>query len=328
MPPRIHLPFQFRSISVPSTSSGPAVPAGLERCFSTSLNLNAPGQQKRKHRDPYALAQARQRKAANLARQEVLKKERAASLGDPVRGLTTRFVQSFDHTVPGPIQPTFQSTSRNKQEPSVKESMRGADDKTHLNHFVSPDQLDKALKYSHLLTQPVISTDASVSDPVRDEEKAREHKHWHANAETAISRIVSLANGSSKDRLRVNIQRCVDMFGRHNTDRILAPKPAVNFRTGLSLPPLQEKTPRAGPDTGSSEVQIAILTAKIRALANHLTTIGRPDKVNKRNLRLLVHKRQKLLKYLRRKERGGERWQNIVHELGLTDGTWKGEISL
>jgi len=71
------------------------------------------------------------------------------------------------------------------------------------------------------------------------------------------------------------------------------------------------------------------LTAKIRVLANHLE---RPhyqkDKVNKRNLRVLVHRRQKLLAYLRRKERGSERWQNVVETLGLTDGTWKGEISL
>jgi len=89
-----------------------------------------------------------------------------------------------------------------------------------------------------------------------------------------------------------------------------------------------DKTPRAGPDTGSSEVQIAVLTAKIRTLADFLETRGKTDKVNKRNLRLLVHRRQKLLLYLRRKERGGPRWQNIIDTLGLTEGTWRGEISL
>jgi ribosomal protein S15P/S13E len=54
---------------------------------------------------------------------------------------------------------------------------------------------------------------------------------------------------------------------------------------------------------------------------------GKKDKVNKRNLRVLVHKRQKLLRYLRTKERGGERFQHLVETLGLTEGTWKGEIS-
>jgi len=43
---------------------------------------------------------------------------------------------------------------------------------------------------------------------------------------------------------------------------------------------------------------------------------------------LLVHRRQKLLAYLRKKERGGERWQHLIQTLGLTEGTWQGEISL
>lgn len=83
-----------------------------------------------------------------------------------------------------------------------------------------------------------------------------------------------------------------------------------------------------GPDTGSSEVQIAILTAKIKTVADFLATRGKGDKHNKRNLRLLVHRRQKLLQYLRRKERGGPRWQHCIETLGLTEGTWRGEISL
>jgi ribosomal protein S15 len=89
--------------------------------------------------------------------------------------------------------------------------------------------------------------------------------------------------------------------------------------------PLKE---RKGPDTGSSEVQIAILTAKIRNLANHLERVGNSDKINKRNLRLLVHRRQKLLQYLRRRERAGPRWQRCIDMLGLTEGTWRGEITL
>jgi hypothetical protein len=35
-----------------------------------------------------------------------------------------------------------------------------------------------------------------------------------------------------------------------------------------------------------------------------------------------------LLKYLRTKERGGDRWQHVVNTLGLSEGTWQGEISL
>ena len=145
-------------------------------------------------------------------------------------------------------------------------------------------------------------------------------------ANEALQRIASLSLGSSKDRLRVNTQRCIDSFGRHNTDSTLADRPAALGQ--LNPGPQPEKTPRAGPDTGSSEVQIAILTAKIRTLADFLQGRGRMDKVNKRNLRLLVHRRQKLLRYLRRKERGGPRFSNVVEALGLTEGTWKEEISL
>ena len=89
-----------------------------------------------------------------------------------------------------------------------------------------------------------------------------------------------------------------------------------------------EATPRVGPDTGSSEVQIGILTAKIRVLADRYEGENRNDKINKRNLRLLLHRRQKLLKYMEKKERGSERWQNMIATLGITPACWKGEIAV
>jgi len=135
--------------------------------------------------------------------------------------------------------------------------------------------------------------------------------------------------------MRVNITRCVETFGRHNTDRIFPPKAPSLSRSGAEeVRTVRPETnvaataKRVGPDTGSSEVQIAILTAKIKTLADFLQARGKGDKHNKRNLQLLVHRRQKLLQYLRRKERGGPRWQHCIETLGLTEGTWRGEISL
>jgi len=125
--------------------------------------------------------------------------------------------------------------------------------------------------------------------------------------------------------MRVNKQRCIETFGRHETDQILPPKLPSFVKRGPDAAPAGIDTPRAGPDTGSSEVQIAILTAKIRALSK---TLHKKDQANKRNLTLLVHKRQKLLKYLRRKDRGGPRWQNLIQILGLTRASWEGEITL
>lgn len=279
--------------------------------------------QRRKHRDPYALAQARQRKAANLKRQEELRRERDAALGDPVRGITTPFVESFDTGTPLPTH-GVKSTEDGESITKVPEASN-----VLLNHFVKPSELEQAIQHSYILAQPMPAMNPDLRDPAAEAVEIRRHAEGHERATAAVARILSLANGNQKDRTRFNIQRCIEKFGRHNTDSFLTPRPLSNQPRAAEKTPLAEKTPRAGPDTGSSEVQIAILTAKIRVLANHLEKPHcQKDKINKRNLRVLVHRRQKLLAYLRRKERGSERYQNVVETLGLTDGTWKGEISL
>ena len=144
-----------------------------------------------------------------------------------------------------------------------------------------------------------------------------------------MSRIVSLSGVNSKERTRANVRRIIDTFGRHNTDLYLRPKaPSL---AELSSPKAKGSAPkrveRAGADTGSSEVQIGILTAKIRVLADQYGA-NHKDKANKRNLRLLLHRRQKLLKYMDKKERGSDRWRNMIATLGLTQATWKGEIAV
>jgi ribosomal protein S15 len=160
---------------------------------------------------------------------------------------------------------------------------------------------------------------------ITPEQRQRLAEIEHETAQEALQRIASLSLSSGKDRLRINTQRCIDVFGRHNTDSSLPPKPKGAVIPGASQ---LEKSPRVGPDTGSSEVQVAILTAKIRSLADLLETRGHTDKHGKRDLRLLVHRRAKLLKYLRKKERGGPRWQHLIETLGLTEGTWQGEITM
>lgn len=175
------------------------------------------------------------------------------------------------------------------------------------------------------MTEPTSSASQGTEDPQKRAEYEKAHREGHETAAEALSRIVDLSNSSSADRRRINIERCIDTFGRHNTDSYLRRKPQSNVTRYEDYVP-NDKTPRAGPDTGSSEVQIAILTAKIRTLSQFVAGRGRKDKANTRNLRLLVHRRQKLLQYMRKKERGGERWQNLVQTLGLTEGTWKGEI--
>ena len=52
-------------------------------------------------------------------------------------------------------------------------------------------------------------------------------------------------------------------------------------------------------DTGSSQVQVALLTARIRFLTDHVK-INKKDNHSRRGLVLLVSQRKKLLKYMRR----------------------------
>lgn len=198
-----------------------------------------------------------------------------------------------------------------------------------LNYGLTPEHLQSALGRSELSVMYIPrKTSRHVDDPLNDNEAiAKRQKEEHDRAKEAMSRIVSLANSSSKHKLKANVARCVETFGRHKTDLHLKPRPASPSLESEASDSVKTD-PRIGPDTGSSEVQIAILTAKIRTLANFLETRGRTDKVNKRNLRLLVHRRQKLMRYLRKKERGGERWQHLCATLGLTDAMWQGEISM
>jgi ribosomal protein S15 len=267
-----------------------------------------------KHKDPYALAQRKQRKTANLARQDELRKERYEALGDPVRGASTPFLESFDD-VGGSA--------------TVIDAVSAKADGVLLNHFVTPSELQQSLEHSKSLTEPILQAFRNTADPAKEAEQQKLWEEGHERAAAALARISSLANASQKEKTRANIKRCIETFGRHRTDSILRPRAPVNPEVYGGAEPLPEKTPRAGPDTGSSEVQVAILTAKIRVLANQLETKGgKKDKVNKRNLRIMVHKRQKHLNYLRTKERGSDRWQNLIQTLGLTEGTWRGEISL
>ncbi len=67
-------------------------------------------------------------------------------------------------------------------------------------------------------------------------------------------------------------------------------------------------------DTGSPEVQIALLTARIQHLTEHFS-VHKQDHHSRRGLLKLVNHRRKLLDYLKRKER--ERYQRIIERLGL-----------
>lgn len=67
-------------------------------------------------------------------------------------------------------------------------------------------------------------------------------------------------------------------------------------------------------DTGSPEVQIAILTERIKELTEHLK-IHKKDNHSRRGLLKMVGKRRNLLNYLAKKD--VQRYRDIVEKLGL-----------
>ncbi|HUW81799.1 MAG TPA: 30S ribosomal protein S15 [Phycisphaerae bacterium] len=67
-------------------------------------------------------------------------------------------------------------------------------------------------------------------------------------------------------------------------------------------------------DTGSPEVQIALLTKRIEQLTEHLRS-HKKDHASRRGLLKMVGKRSSLLKYMARTDR--QRYQDIIGRLGL-----------
>lgn len=71
---------------------------------------------------------------------------------------------------------------------------------------------------------------------------------------------------------------------------------------------------RGASDTGSPEVQVALLTARINELTPHFKT-HKKDHHGRRGLLKMVNTRKKLLTYL--KDRDAERYTALIQKLGL-----------
>lgn len=144
------------------------------------------------------------------------------------------------------------------------------------------------------------ATTALAFDPERPAQSAAIAADQEQQTET-LRRILDLRNSDKEGIHVVNRQRIVEEFGR--------------------------KTETGGLDTGSSEVQAALLTYKIRNLHEHLQTgKNSRDTANRRNLRLLVHKRAGVLKYFKRKDEVA--YDELLKDLGLTRRAVEGEIKM
>lgn len=73
---------------------------------------------------------------------------------------------------------------------------------------------------------------------------------------------------------------------------------------------------RSDRDTGSTEVQVSLITARIKHLTEHFKVYPK-DLHSRRGLQLLVSQRRRLLKYLKKSDLA--RYHVLIKELGLRD---------
>jgi small subunit ribosomal protein S15 len=76
---------------------------------------------------------------------------------------------------------------------------------------------------------------------------------------------------------------------------------------------IKDNATKAG-DTGSPEVQVAILTERINQLTEHFKT-HKKDNHSRRGLLKMVSQRRQLLDYVKRKDQG--RYQRLIDKLGI-----------
>ena len=69
-------------------------------------------------------------------------------------------------------------------------------------------------------------------------------------------------------------------------------------------------------DTGKAEVQIVIMTTRVKELTGHLK-INKKDNHSRRGMRLLLGKRARLLKFLKKKDIA--RYRTLIADLGIKD---------
>ena len=103
-------------------------------------------------------------------------------------------------------------------------------------------------------------------------------------------------------------------YALHPSETILTKEQRPVPLTKEQKAEIAAKYGRGTKDTGSAEVQIAILTASINQLTDHLK-VHKKDHHSRRGLLLQVGQRRRLLNYLQQKDI--ERYRALIGELGL-----------
>ncbi|KAI9470749.1 MAG: hypothetical protein EXX96DRAFT_585610 [Benjaminiella poitrasii] len=154
-------------------------------------------------------------------------------------------------------------------------------------HFLTTD--DQTFLFEETPKKLVEQNHMAAVDGMEEALKAEQQKL------TTFQKIIGLQNANAKAIQIWNVHQAIDWFKRKEGD------------------------------TGSPEVQAAILTVRIHNLNSHLNQ-HRKDKHNYKQLRNMVHQRAKILKYL--KTRDATRYYQCLNNLGLEPRAVEGEITL
>ena len=87
----------------------------------------------------------------------------------------------------------------------------------------------------------------------------------------------------------------------------------MSFEKGQKTEIIEKFATKKG-DTGSPEVQVALLTERINYLSKHLET-HKKDVSSRRGLLMMVGQRRRLLDYIKAKKQ--ERYEDLIKRLGL-----------
>ncbi|KAH8921282.1 hypothetical protein BT69DRAFT_1221701 [Atractiella rhizophila] len=189
---------------------------------------------------------------------------------------------------PGSIPPPFpsegQSSSQEVPGPLYLQFGLGSEDSRKLLFVDLPNVSATQHLLDDSLDRQVILDDFKLQDKVAGLEKDK------ANL---LAKVLDLRNADSRGVRTENCKRISLHFGRVPND------------------------------TGSPEVQAAVLTYRIRLLHNHLQTDTR-DIHNRRSLRALISNRAKQLRYL--KSINQQRYYDLLPKLGLEPAAVEGEL--
>ncbi|KAJ1914564.1 hypothetical protein H4219_004725 [Mycoemilia scoparia] len=165
-------------------------------------------------------------------------------------------------------------------------AQKAVDNTSNFHSFVTPSEIEMITKHA---PKASLELDRGNNLLIRT---AVQEKLAFSQGEM-VKRIVALENADSKAVMHANINTAVETFARKEHD------------------------------TGSPEVQAAVWTVRINNLGQHLAS-NRKDHHNRRRYTYLLHKRAKMLRYLKRQSL--ERYHRCLKELGLQPEMVEGEI--